>query len=91
MNGSAGSRLGKLGSILIPVIFVLAVSLAISWPLWTFATRDRKLYTLAVGVAIAAAILTLVGLAVGRRVRARAMEARAAAQASAATSGSGSE
>jgi hypothetical protein len=80
MNGDPAARLGKLGSTLATIILVLALSLAISWPLWRLATGDRRAYTAIVGVLAALAILSLAGLAIARRVRARAAERRSAAR-----------
>jgi hypothetical protein len=80
MNGDPAARLGKLGSILATVILVLALSLAISWPLWRLATGDRRAYTIAVGVLVSLIVLFLACLAVVRRARARAAARRSAAR-----------
>lgn len=47
--------LSFLGSILL----VLALSVAIVWPLWMLATSDRRAYTIAFGLLVAAAVVAL--------------------------------
>lgn len=37
--------LGSFGSLLLAVAFVLVSSFAIAWPLWAFATSNRKLFS----------------------------------------------
>jgi hypothetical protein len=70
ISGSA-ARLGKLGSFLAPCILVIALSFAISWPLWFFATVGRRAFTIAVGAVAALVLLFLLGLALRKRLQNR--------------------
>ena len=56
----------RLVSILYTAVLVIALSFAIAWPLWIAATKVRHAYTIAAGVAIAAALLFWAARAVGR-------------------------
>jgi hypothetical protein len=78
MKGAAAG-LGKLISFLAPPILVLAISFAISWPLWSLANADKRAFTLVVGAAAGIALLVLSALAARRRLKARAFAAREAA------------
>jgi hypothetical protein len=61
--------LGRLGSFLASAALVLALSFAISWPLWAFATAARHAFTLAIGVAAALFIAAIAAIAAFRRIR----------------------
>jgi len=63
------ARLVKLGSSSASVAFVLALSFAIAWPLWSLATKARRIFTLAVIAALALAFAALAAIAVIRRLR----------------------
>jgi hypothetical protein len=69
MTGDTAARLGRLGSTFVSAAFVLALSFAISWPLWLFATRARGAYALAVGAALALLLSSLAAAAALRRAR----------------------
>ncbi len=55
--------------ILFSTVLVLALSLAMAWPLWSLATKGRLAYTVAVGVAV---VLTSAFLIVRGQLRRRA-------------------
>jgi hypothetical protein len=61
--------LGRLGSSIGSAALVLALSFAIAWPLWKFATTARSAFTLAVGAALALSLSSLVAVAALRRMR----------------------
>jgi len=71
MTSDTAARLGKLGSSLAFVLLVLALAFAISWPLWSFATGDRRGFTLSIGAALASIALFLAGRGLGRRILGR--------------------
>jgi hypothetical protein len=75
------ARLGKLGSASASAAFVLALSFAIAWPLWSLATKARRPFTLTVIAALALVLASFVALAAARRIRGGSRRrARAAAR-----------
>jgi hypothetical protein len=72
MIRDAATRLGRLGSILGSILLLLALSFAISWPLWSLATGNRRAFTCAVGAIAALALISLAGLSLRRRIKGRA-------------------
>ena len=69
---SPRQRLRRLGSFLGACVLVLALSFAIAWPLWIFATGARR----AIGAAAALSLVSLTVLAVVRRMRMRPRDGR---------------
>jgi CDP-diglyceride synthetase len=68
MISDAATRLGKLGSSLVFILLVLALAFAISWPLWSFATANRRAFTLSIGAVLALAVLLLAGRGLRMRI-----------------------
>jgi hypothetical protein len=75
------ARLGMLGSAAASAAFVLALSFAIAWPLWSLATKARRPFTLTVLAALALALVSFAVLAAAKRIRGGSRRrARAAAR-----------
>jgi hypothetical protein len=68
-NAALRARLGKLGSFIASASFVLALSLAIAWPLWFLATKARRVFTLASFASIALVVVFLAARAALGRIR----------------------
>jgi type VI protein secretion system component VasK len=66
-----GIFFNRLRSFSLSTVIVLALSLAIAWPLWAFATHNRRLFTEAIGLALALLTVVFVSLAVCRRIARR--------------------
>jgi hypothetical protein len=60
-------RLQALGSAGALAAIVLGIALAISWPLWSLATGNRRAFTLAVGASAALSLAWLLARAAARR------------------------
>jgi hypothetical protein len=68
-KASLGERFRRLGSLAASTVLVLALSFAIAWPIWSFATGARRAYTLAVIAFCSLVAVSLVSLAASRRIR----------------------
>jgi hypothetical protein len=78
MTGELAARLRRLCSLLTHVLAVLVLSFAISWPLWIFATRDKRAFTLSVGAVFALAFLAFGLRRAWKRIQGRTAASRRA-------------
>jgi hypothetical protein len=63
------TALNRSGAFAISLALVLAISFAIAWPLWSFATGNRLAYTLASAAAVAVAATLWIASSLARRRR----------------------
>jgi hypothetical protein len=62
---------GRLASLAAAAALVLALTLAIVWPIWSLANGNRRAFTIAVAAALALALAFAIARAVRRRIAAR--------------------
>jgi len=75
-KAARGARLGRLGSFALSAAIVLALSLAISLPLWSLATKRREAFTIAMGALALIAVASLIVRSCLRAARAKSRPSR---------------